>query len=380
MGSLCAIAVVASVGVPITANATSGTDNSTDRALDAAIRNLSARKNGPPGVAVMVQRGDDIRLHAGGTSDLDSSAPIQADDHMRMASVAKAFSGAAALAEVAGGAIALDDTIGARLPDLPAAWSAVTLRDLLHHTSGIPDFSKAPAFQDAVRASLTVAPPPADLLNYVENDPLEFRPGERYRYSNSDNIVVGLMLEAVTGQPYDVVLEARVSLALGLGNTSLPAGAEMPTPYIHGYALDLPDPPDDVSELIAAGWSWASGGVISTPSDANRFVRGYVTGGTTDAASRAQQLEFIPGKSEPPGPGQNAAGLAIFRYKTKCGTVYGHTGNTAGYTQFIAATRDGTRSATVGVSAQIVPKTSPKVFPELRRLFGLAVCAALDGS
>jgi D-alanyl-D-alanine carboxypeptidase len=84
------------------------------------------------------------------------------------------------------------------------------------------------------------------------------------------------------------------------------------------------------------------------------------------------------GSSDPPGPGINSAGLAIFRYETRCGTVYGYTGNIAGYTQFISATADGKRSATVSINAQITPELNPVRFAELRQLYELAVCAALD--
>jgi D-alanyl-D-alanine carboxypeptidase len=85
----------------------------------------------------------------------------------------------------------------------------------------------------------------------------------------------------------------------------------------------------------------------------------------------------VPGASEPTGPGENSAGLAIFRYRTRCGTVYGHTGNTAGFTQFIAANADGTRSTVVSVNAQITPKAASRRFGELRRIYTLAVCSAL---
>ena len=78
-----------------------------------------------------------------------------------------------------------------------------------------------------------------------------------------------------------------------------------------------------------------------------------------------------------PVPEPTHAGLAIFRYKTRCGTVYGHTGNTPGYTQFISATRSGSRSATVAVNAQITPGSDAKTFAKLRNIFELAVCAAL---
>lgn len=86
----------------------------------------------------------------------------------------------------------------------------------------------------------------------------------------------------------------------------------------------------------------------------------------------------MKGDSDPPGPCTNAAGLGIFRYQTRCGTVYGHTGNiTGGYTQFIAATHDGRRSATVSINEVLTPKTDPRHFPMLRKVFELAVCAAV---
>ena len=74
-----------------------------------------------------------------------------------------------------------------------------------------------------------------------------------------------------------------------------------------------------------------------------------------------------------------AAGLAIFRYRTSCGTVFGHTGNTLGYTQFIAASANGANSVSVTVSEQITPKVNQSLFPQLRQVFELGVCAAVRG-
>src|SRR5262249_7569369 len=151
-------------------------------------------------------------------------------------------------------------------------------------------------------------------------------------YSNSDNIVVGLMVEAVTGRSYESELVERVFVPLGLKNTSLPRGAGTPVPFVHGYDVAPPQTPEDVTHLFAAGWAWAAGGIVSTPDDANTFIRAYVHGANTSPLNRVAQFEFRPGSSEPPGPGLNSAGLALFRYQTRCGTVYGHTGNTPGYT------------------------------------------------
>ncbi len=373
----CAAAamVVGAVAPAAHAGARADADASLDRALDAIV----ATKGGPPGIVALVQRGDELALHTAGVADVATGAEIRSDDHVRIASVAKAFSGAAAIATVAQGKLALDATIGATLPGQPAAWADITLAQLLHHTSGIPDFSKSKAFAQALTASLLVPVPPAELLAYVADDQLRFPPGSEYHYSNSDNIAVGLMVQAATGIPYEQVLQESVYAPLLLTGTSLPSDQLLPTPFIHGYEVAPRSAPEDVSELFAAGWTWASGGIVSTPADATRFVRGYVSGAITDAATHDAQFTFIKGgKSEPPGPGRNSAGLAVFRYRTRCGTVYGHTGNTAGYTAFIASTEDGTRSATVSVSTQLTPNRNPDVFRSLRNIFELSVCAALS--
>lgn len=347
-----------------------------DAALDRALVRLVRHSDGPPGIAVVVQRGGRAVLHRAGTANTATGALIRAGDSMRLASVAKAFSGAVALSLVAHGILTLRTTVGRVLPGLPRAWSRVTLRELLHHASGIADFSQTRAFRKAVEKSLLKAPPPRALLSFAPRK-LMFRPGSRYHYSNSDNIIVALMAAAASGKSYVQELRRRVFVPLGLRHTSLPRGAALPSPYVHGYDIAPPQPPADVSQLFAAGWAWASGGIVSTPRDANAFIRAYARGATTSPAIRRAQFTFRPGKSEPPGPGVNSVGLAIFRYQTRCGTVYGHTGNTAGYTQFIAASKNGSRSVVVSINGQITPGNHPARFRDLRRIYVLAVCAAL---
>jgi D-alanyl-D-alanine carboxypeptidase len=352
-----------------------------DARLDRALRELVAMPGGPPSAIAIVQRGSSLRVHAVGEAALGASRRPRKNDHVRIASVAKAFSGAVALSLVDEGALSLDDTIGRWLPSQPLAWHAVTLRQLLGHTSGLPDFTDSDAFREAVMRSLTVAPPPAALLAFVAGEPLDFAPGTQYHYSNSDNIAVGLMVEAATGTSYEEALRSQVERPLGLRRTSLPAGPEVPQPFIHGYDLSDDGTPEDVSEIFASGWAWASGGIIATPSDLNRFIRGYVGGRLFRRGVRVQQRRWVPvGGSEPTGPGMNSAGLALFRYRTRCGTVLGHTGNTFGFTQFAAATPDGTRSTTVSISLQRTqnsPGWQLAVFRALRAAEEHAVCAAL---
>jgi D-alanyl-D-alanine carboxypeptidase len=351
-----------------------------DAALDRALKELVDMRGGPPGVIAVVQRGEHRDVHAFGVRNIRRGLPMRADDHMRIASTAKAFSGAVALSLVSKGALSLNDTIGERLPDLPEAWSEVTLRQLLNHTSGLPDFSQNKRFREDLLASLKKAPSPEKLLSYVKRKDLRFDPGSKYKYSNSDNVAVALMAESATGRTYEGQLQEQVYGTLGLRRTTLPAGPNLRTPYIHGYDNDPSEqPPDDLSEAIAAGWAWASGGIVSTPADLNDFIRGYVCSQLFNLQTRAKQRQIVEGGgSEPPGPGKNSAGLGVFRYETRCGTVWGHTGNTLGYTQFMAASPDGSRSVVVSVNEQLTREAgAPGVFHALRSAEGRAVCAAL---
>ena len=246
----------------------------------------------------------------------------------------------------------------------------------------MPNFITDQVFLAALQASPKDPPPPEELLSYVENDPLNFEPGTSYEYSNSDNIVVGLIVEQATGEPYAQQLKKQVYAPLGLMKTSLPRGANLRKPFIHGYDNNpSQNPPEDISEVFASGWFWAAGGMVSTPSDFNAFVRGYVGSDLFDLETRARQRQvFEGGRSDPSGPGKNSAGLGIFRYETRCGTVWGHTGNYPGYTQFMAASPDGRRSVTLSVNEQLSPiQGAPGVFDALRRAEGKAVCAALAG-
>ncbi|CAL9343602.1 serine hydrolase domain-containing protein [Streptomyces sp. enrichment culture] len=358
-----------------------------DDTLQHRLEQLVAAPGGPPGAIVVLHRtgphgtgaGHDpgrTEVYRAGAADLRTGRPPRTHDHMRIASVAKAFSGAVALRLVDERRLRLDDTIGRVLPALPAAWHAVTLRQLLDHTSGLPDYSASPRFREILTANPRHRFDSRRLLDFVAGQPTRFTPGSRYAYSNSDNIAVALMAEAVTGRRYEDLLQELVYRPLGLRDTHLPQGHRLPEPYLHGYAVDPPAPPEDVSEAIGASGSWASGGIVSTPADLGTFIRAHASGALLSEATRRAQRAFVPGgASQPPGPGANDAGLALFRYTTRCGTVYGHIGNTPGYTQLAAATPDGTRSLTFTATSQI--PLDPGLLARTRALQEDFVCALL---
>ena len=340
--------------------------------LTSELGKLVRMPDGPPGAIVIVQRGGQRRVYTAGVAKLGARRPIRASDSMRLASTAKAFSGAVALSLVAAHKLSLNDTIAQLVPKLNPAWGEVTLRQALNHTSGLPDLLGNEALGRYLSKHPHGSPTPMFIMHFLRHDPLEFTPGSRYEYSNTDNFVVALMAQAVTHRGYAALLRSRVYRPLGLRRTSLPRGVAIPAPFMHGYQPDPPGPPRDVTHELSAAYSWASGGIVSTPADLNRFIRGYAGARLFGRAVQKQQLRFVPGgNSEPIGPGANSAGLAIFRYRTRCGTVYGHTGNISGYTQFMASTLDGRRSVTASVTGQITNKATGArlaAFKQLRRI------------
>lgn len=295
---------------------------------------------------------------------------------MRIASIAKAFNGAVALRLVQKGTIGLDDTIGEWLPDMSTSWSAVTVRQMLNHTSGLPDYTKSEGFVEQAENDPRGFVPPEGIIDWVRDDDLEFTPGTRYEYSNTDNIVVGLITEAATGEPYRKLLTKFVFDRAGLGETTFPTRRiSLPKPYVHGY-LASTRPPTDVTSFLSPSGAWASGAIVSTPRELGRFIRADLGSKLFGADQQEEQMKFVAGSSSPPGPGTNSAGLSLFRYRSRCGTVYGHTGNFPGYVQWAAATANGKRSVTTSLN---IPAPTGELLRELRKVQSKAVCALLGG-
>lgn len=367
--SLLAVAAALLIAAPAGAARTTTAD------LKRGLERLVAAPGGPPGAILTLYRNGKLTTVRAGRADVAKRRAPRPTDHMRIASVAKAFSGAVALNLVRAGRLGLDDTIAQRLPEMPAAWGAVTVRQMLNHTSGLPDYTKSRGFANQVASDPGGYVSPGTVIDWVRSDPLEFRSGSRYEYSNTDNIVVALIVESITGASYADALQEIVFGPAGLRQTSLPSKLALPNPFIHGYITAPHEKPEDVSTLISPSGAWASGGIVSTPRDLNAFIRADLGLRFFDRAQQRQQMRWVRGgESSPPGPGRNSAGLALFRYQTKCGTVFGHTGNFPGYVQWAAATRDGRRAVTTSLN---IPAPEGKLLNQLRRLQTNAVCALL---
>ena len=362
---------VAGLAWPVAAGAGTPT---TDAAVKHALERLVASQGGPPGAIITLYRRGKLTVLSAGRADVTRAGAPRASDHMRIASIAKAFSGAVALHLVGEGRLGLGDTIGKWLPRLPAAWAPVTVRQMLNHTSGLPDYTQSEGFAHQAQTDPRGYVAPGTIIDWVRADGLVFAPGSRYAYSNTDNIVIGLIAQAVTGQSYSRLLSAIVFGPAKLRQTSFPSAPPLPKPYIHGYVVRAGAKPEDVSTYLSPSGAWASGAIVSTPAELGMFIRADLGRLFFGAVQQRAQLQFVAGSSSPPGPGTNAAGLGIFRYRTRCGTVYGHTGNFPGYTQWAAATAGGTASVTSSIN---IPAPKGALLAQLRSVQASAVCALL---
>lgn len=370
----CALLAAAAVALLVPCGAVAAR-RTTDAAVRCGLKRLVAAPGGPVGaIATLYRDGQTTILRAGRANVTRPGAP-RVRDHMRIASIAKAFSGAVALHLVQEGRLGLNDTIGERLPGMPPEWSAVTVREMLNHTSGLPDYTRSAGFREQAMKNPRGYVSPAEIVDWVRQDRLVFTPGSRYEYSNTDNIVVGLIAQQVSGQSYGHLLSTLVFRPARLTQTTFPTRRiSLPAPFIHGYDVQPGKPPQDVTTVLSPSGAWASGAIVSTPADLGAFIRADLGGRFFGRAQRRAQLQFVRGSSSPAGPGANSAGLAIFRYKTRCGTVYGHTGNFPGYVQWAAATANGRRSVTTSLN---IAAPTGALLQQLRSVQASAVCALL---
>jgi len=352
--------------------------------LGAALDRIIDDPQGPPGLSVLIQRGKRVEFRRRGVANIATGAKPKRRSPMRIASMAKAFNGAVALSLVSmgrsgpAGPLRLDDTIGDWLPGVWPLADGVTVREMLGHTAGLPDYIRQPAFIDALKADPAQYMTPLELIGFVDQLAPGLPPGEPYAYSDSDNIMVALIAEKAWGASYKQLLRRYVYRRADLEDTRLPNTLAMPRGYMHGYDRNEAGDFEDVSKFINPALAWASGGIVSTPVDVNRFFRAYVGGKLFSRKVARSQDVYVPGRSSPPGPGHNAATLALFRYRTRCGTVWGHTGSYPGYRLFAAASRNGRRSIVFSVNSQIVPgQGSPRVSGLIRQAQADAVCLAL---
>ena len=292
-------------------------------ALDAAAQTSFDSQVSAPGAIVGVRTPEGTWTEAYGLADPDSGQPMQVGMHTRIGSVTKTFTGTALMQLVEAGELSLDDTIDTYVPEVPNG-DRITLRHLATMTSGLQSYTGLTDFTDTYFAAPETVFDADELIALgLAASPI-FEPGEQFDYSNTNTLLLGKVIESVTGRPLPEVLAEQVFEPLGLEHTSWPGDStELPEPFAQGFTLQgdtaTPDAPSNATHWNPA-WGGAAGEMISNVDDLLVYGRALVTGqGLVDPATQLERLGASPARG--------GYGIAM-----GCvGGWVGHTGELPGY-------------------------------------------------
>jgi D-alanyl-D-alanine carboxypeptidase len=255
-----------------------------------------------PGAIVAVQSSEGLFLKAYGEADPTTGAPMTTDMHQRIGSLSKTFTGTVLMQLVADGQVSLDDPVSKYLDGVPQG-GEITLEMLSNMTAGLASYTIDEVFQKSMFDDPQRVHDVDETLAYAFALPKSFDPGESFEYSNTDTLVLGKVIEKVTGKPFSTVLQEDILTPLALTDTSFPDGsAEFPSPHPQGYTLQGNDSdpanPTDATDWNPS-WGWVAGEMISTAPDLLAFSRAVGTGqGLLPADSQIVRLEsFQPAEA-----------------------------------------------------------------------------------
>jgi D-alanyl-D-alanine carboxypeptidase len=331
-------------------------------------------ETGAPGVVALVDDGRGPTWRgASGAAQLDPLVPLRPSARFRVGSITKTFVSVVVLQLVGEGRLGLNDSVERWLPGLVPGGDAINVRQLLNHTSGIFNYTDDPEFiNDLITDPLRTLTPEELVAVAIAYPPL-FEPGTSWSYSNTNYILAGLIIQAVTGRDVQGELQRRIFTPLGLGDTSFPVtDPDIAGYHAHGYFLPgnpfIPtDVPIDVTRLNPSG-AWAAGAVISTADDLARFYEALLGGRLLRPALLREMLTAV--QVDP----VFGYGLGIYTMRTACGTVWGHDGGIPGYVSIALNNREGTRNLVLMMSTYPDAQTGPL----LSLTLDSAVCAMLD--
>jgi len=242
--------------------------------LDAAIGQVMTDKS-IPGAIVGIWGPDGVYVRPFGVADTASDAPMQTDFHVRIGSLTKTFTVTALLQLVDQGKLRLDDAIAKYVPGVPSG-DIITLRLLAQMQSGLVTYDAVAAFVDAFTADPQRSFTPAQLLSYALDKPLQFPPGTRFDYCNTNTVLLGLVVEKLSGQSLADYVSEHILVPLKLTHTSTPTTSAFPDPHPQGYTVV--DGTERVTTAWNPSWSWSNGNMISTLDDMRIWAHALSSG------------------------------------------------------------------------------------------------------
>jgi D-alanyl-D-alanine carboxypeptidase len=325
------LAAVIAVAAASPAHATGSMSH--DAEFRASIQQL-VHVDGVPGVAAVTsQDGLPVQRIAAGVADVRTGRAMGPNDQFRIASLTKTFVAAVVLQLVAEHKITLDQPIAGLLPEPVPNAEQITVRELLNHTSGLVDYSDSPGFDPGAEYT------PAQLIALGVAQAPYFAPGTGFHYSSTNYIVLGEIVDQLTGHRIQDEVRSRLINRLHLSGTTFPTSTTIAPRQAHGYVFDVPLPPRsgpaiDVTTRTSASAAGAAAGMVGTANDVDRFL-GALLGGRLFPRTLLAEMER-------PTPGSDAFfaaaglpgvsyGLGLMIASVPGGTIYGSLGDIDGY-------------------------------------------------
>jgi CubicO group peptidase (beta-lactamase class C family) len=235
-----------------------------------------------PAISVAVLRGSDTLVMKGyGLASVDPRRDATASTVYEIGSITKQFTSAAIMQLVERGKLSLDDPMSKFLPDVPLHGHVVTVRQLLNHTSGIHDYTSDPGWAKTWTQTLT----PRQIVAFVDKDTFDFAPGTKWRYDNSGYVLLGMIIEKVTGEPYAKYLQREFFTPLGLKQTSYCVNKPTDPAFAAGYTSR--NGPTKPAEFLDMSHPFAAGALCSTVRDLVTWQRALAGGRVVSAKSFA---------------------------------------------------------------------------------------------
>jgi CubicO group peptidase (beta-lactamase class C family) len=255
-----------------------------------------------------------------GSANLEWSVPNTPTTRFRIGSITKQFTAASILLLAERGKLSLDDPVRKHMPGAPAAWDAVTLHHLLTHTSGIPSFTGFPEYM-----TLKLSPSPIDRTIALFRDrPLEFAPGERMNYSNSGYVLLGYLVEKISGQSYASFVRDNIFTPLGMESSDYDMNSPVVPQRAAGYAPGAGGPVN--AAFIDMSIPHGAGALASTTEDLLRWTQGLFGGKLLSAASLEKMTT----------PFKNDYALGVLVLEQNGRKLITHSGGIEGFNSYLA--------------------------------------------
>ena len=230
--------------------------------LDVLFTEKVAKKASPSYTVAVVQNGHVAYAKGFGFANLEDEIPATASTVYRLGSITKQFTATMIMQLVQEGKLKVDDPFETILPDMPKAWSKVTVKNLLNHTSGIKSYTEVQGLFDGDAMKPTT---PAGIIGKVEKEPMDFEPGTKWHYNNTGYELLGMIIEKLDKRPYAESLQTRITKPLGMEHTFFVSESKVVTHRAQGYSWEKTNFVH--AHYLNMDWPYAAGSIESTVLD-----------------------------------------------------------------------------------------------------------------